>query len=112
MENLFAQYLPLGIAVISLLAFLVSLITEVIKNLGFMRKIPTNIVVLVLSVGLCLIAYLAYCSICECRIYWYSIIGSILGGFIVAYVATYGWEKLHALYLRFQKQKENENTKK
>lgn len=107
MENLFGQYLPLGIAVISLMAFLVSLIIEVIKNLGFMKKIPTNIVVLALSIVLCIVAYLAYCSICTCKIYWYSIIGSILGGFIVAYISTYGWEKMHTLYLRFQKGKGN-----
>ena len=56
MEKLISEYLPLAGTVVTLLAFLVSLITETIKNLGFLKKIPTNLVVLVLSVLLCIIA--------------------------------------------------------
>ena len=35
MNSFISQALPIGIALISILAFIVSLITEVIKNLGF-----------------------------------------------------------------------------
>lgn len=106
MEKLISEYLPLAGTVVTLLAFLVSLITETIKNLGFLKKIPTNLVVLVLSVLLCIIAYVIAASVLNYRIYWYGIVGSILGGFIINYVATYGWEKFNSLYLRYQKRRE------
>jgi hypothetical protein len=105
MNSFISQALPIGIALISILAFIVSLITEVIKNLGFLKRIPTNILVLVLSIIVTIIAYFAYCSYNNCQVYWYTIVGSFFSAFIVAYVATYGWEKLHTLYLRFQKRK-------
>lgn len=106
MDKLIGEYLPLAGTVITVLAFLVSLITETIKNLGFLKKIPTNLVVLGLSIAISIIAYIAAASHCEYRIKWYGIVGCILGGFIVNYVSTYGWEKFNGLYLRYQKRKE------
>lgn len=38
MEKLISEYLPLAGTVVTLLAFLVSLITETIKNLGFLKN--------------------------------------------------------------------------
>ena len=69
MEKLISEYLPLAGTVVTLLAFLVSLITETIKNLGFLKKIPTNLVVLVLSVLLCIIAYVIAASVLNYRTY-------------------------------------------
>jgi cell shape-determining protein MreD len=107
MDKILGQYLPVASAVISLLAFIVSLITEGIKNIGFLKKVPTNIVVLVISILLCIITYLGACSIFNLRVHWYSVVGSFLGGFVVSYISTYGWEKFNALYLRYQRSKEN-----
>jgi uncharacterized membrane protein YesL len=111
MGELFSQYIPVAVMMISVLAFLVSIITEVIKDLTVFKKIPTNLVVVVLSLIITVIAYLMCCGIGGFRIYWYGVIGSFFGGFIVAYIATYGWEKFQALWIRYQKQKTESKEK-
>jgi high-affinity Fe2+/Pb2+ permease len=106
MGDLFSQYIPIGAMFISILAFIVSVITQVIKDLTIFKPIPTNLVVVVLSLVVTVLAYTICCSISGYRIYWYGIIGSLFAGFIVAYIATYGWEKFNALWQRYQNYKD------
>ncbi|MGB8455137.1 MAG: hypothetical protein WCD89_22755 [Anaerocolumna sp.] len=89
------------LGVIGMLAFLVSVITEVTKGVGFLKKIPTDIQVIVLSVFLCVFAYFAYATYAGLTVAWYLVIGAVIGAFIVAFVAMYGWDKLNVLYNRF-----------
>lgn len=97
--------MTLLIAVIGVLAFIVSLITQVFKGVGGLAKIPTDILVLVLSIGITVTAFVAYMQYIQQVIIWYMIIAAILAGFIVAFVAMYGWEKLSELWKRFYKGK-------
>lgn len=39
----------------------------------------------------------------QTSILWYMILAAIIAGFIVAFVAMYGWEKLSELWTRFGK---------
>ena len=82
MEALFTN-VTLILAVISVLAFCVSVITQVIKNVGFLSKIPTDALVLVLSIGM--------------------ILAAIMAGFIVAFISMFGWEKITELWKRTSK---------
>lgn len=91
-------------AVIGVLAFMVSLITQVFKGVGVLSKIPTDILVFVLSIGLTVIAFVAYMQYIQQTILWYIILASIMAGFIVAFVAMYGWEKFSELWKRFNKE--------
>ena len=102
MENLI-QNMTLIFAVIGALAFMVSVITQVFKGVGVLSKLPTDILVFVLSIGLTLTAFIAYMQYVQQSILWYMIIAAILAGFIVAFVAMYGWEKLSELWGRFNK---------
>jgi hypothetical protein len=97
----FTNNLVLLLTIIGVLAFLVSAITEVTKNVGFLKRIPTDLQVIVLSTALCLVAYFAYTSYFNVDIQWYYIAGCLIAAFIVAFVAMYGWEKMTALYKRF-----------
>ena len=102
MENLI-QNMTLILAVIGALAFMVSVITQVFQGVGVLSKLPTDILVFVLSIGLTLTAFIAYMQYVQQSILWYMIIAAILAGFIVAFVAMYGWEKLSELGGRFNK---------
>jgi hypothetical protein len=95
--------LMLLLAILGVLAFLVSVITEVTKNIGFLKRIPTDLQVILLSTLLCLVAYFAYTSYFSIDIQWYFVSGCFIAAFIVAFVAMYGWEKLTVLYNRFKK---------
>lgn len=95
------SYLPVAIAIVGALAFVVSMIVEVIKNIPGLKQLPTDLVVLVLSIVLCVVAFLAYSSYIGMAITWYLIAGTIIAGFFVAFIAMYGWDKLKTLWERF-----------
>ena len=83
---------------------MVSLITQVFKGVGFLAKIPTDILVLVLSIGITVTAFVAYMQYIQQTILWYMILAAIMAGFVVAFIAMYGWEKLSELWKRFGRQ--------
>lgn len=102
MEMLFTNMTAI-LAVIGALAFIVSVITQVFKGVGVLAKIPTDILVLVLSIGITVTAFVAYMQYIRQTIIWYMILAAILAGFLVAFVAMYGWEKFAELWSRFKK---------
>ncbi len=102
METLFAN-MTLILALIGILAFLVSVVTQVFKGVGFLSMIPTDALVLVLSIGITVSAFVAYMQYIQMTILWYMILAAIMAGFIVAFVAMYGWEKLTELWKRMSK---------
>ena len=91
-------------AVLGVLAFVVSAITQVFKGVGILAKIPTDILVVVLSIGITVTAFVAYMQYIQMTILWYMILAAIIAGFLVAFVAMYGWDKASELWKRFYKQ--------
>lgn len=91
------------IGIIGVLAFAVSIITQVFKGVSGLKKIPTDILVFVLSIGITVVAFIAYMQYIQQTILWYMIIAAIMAGFLVAFVAMYGWEKVAELWKRFYK---------
>ena len=91
------------LSVIGAIAFIVSVITQVIKGVGIFAKIPTDGLVLVLSIGITVAAFVAYMQYLHMTILWYMVLAAIMAGFVVAFVAMYGWEKLSELWKRFGK---------
>lgn len=95
--------MTLLLGVIGILAFTVSIIVQVFKGVSVLKKIPTDILVFVLSIGLTVTAFVAYMQYVQQAILWYMIIAAILAGLLVAFVAMYGWEKVSELWKRFYK---------
>lgn len=87
-------------ALIGGLAFLVSVITEVTKNIGWLQRIPTDAQVILLAVGLCLAALLAAAEHSGAELTWYLPLGAVMGGFIVSFIAMYGWGTCLDLFQR------------
>ena len=102
METLFAN-MTMILGVIGILAFCVSVITQVFKGVGVLSAIPTDALVFVLSIGITVAAFVAYMQYIHMEILWYMILAAIMAGFIVAFVAMYGWEKLSELWKRMSK---------
>ena len=82
------QYVTLALIVIGALAFLVSVITQVIKEMPWLSKIQTNAVALVISLILCPLAMVILCIWLEITIVWYYIVAAVIAAFIVYLVAT------------------------
>ena len=83
-------------------AFVVSVITQVLKGVKPLDKLPTDILVFILSIVLTLVAFFAYASYAGLAILWPYVVGAAIAGFIVAFVAMYGWTKLKELWDRFK----------
>ncbi len=100
MEMLFHN-VTMVLAVVGVLAFIVSVITQVFKGVGGLSKIPTDVLVFILSILITVVAFVAYMDYIHQAIIWYMFIAAVLAGFMVAFVAMYGWEKFTELWKRF-----------
>lgn len=102
LNDVIATYLPIAILIVGILAFVVSVIVEVTKNLPGLKGIPTDLEVIVLAIVLTMLAFFAYMSYMQLVVTWYLVVGAIIAGFFVAFIAMYGWSKLTELYSRFK----------
>lgn len=98
--ELLMQYITYALMAIGVLAFLVSIITQVIKEMPGLKKIQTNVVALVVSLILCPLAVVILCIYFKIVLFWYYIVGAILAAFIVYLVSTGGWEKVSEMWKR------------
>ena len=79
------QYVSYLLIAIGLMAFLVSAITQVIKSWPGLDKLPTQAVVIVLSLILCPAVFIALMAWLHHPIDWYTVFACIIAAFIVAF---------------------------
>lgn len=104
--NVLMNYVTYGLALIGVLAFIVSIVVQVIKEMPGLKNIPTSVVALVTSMILCPAALVILCTYYKIAITWYYIFASFITAFIVYLVSTGGWEKVKEIWDRT---KYNEN---
>ena len=73
--NTVMQYVTFGISS-GVLAFMVSIVVQVIKEMPFLAKIPTSAVALVTSMVLCPVALVVLCTYFKITITWYYVFAS------------------------------------
>ena len=81
------------ITIVGVLVALTNVIVEV-ANKATWDKLPTNILALIVAVALTLAAGFAYCQIEAITITWYIVVAFVVVGFMVAYAAMFGFDKL------------------
>lgn len=81
------------ITVIGILTVITNIIVEVLKKITY-SIIPTEFLAVVVAEILTIIAYVAYCNKCGIVTVWYFDVAAVVVGFMVAYAAMFGFEKL------------------
>lgn len=94
------QYFTMLVAVIGVLAFVVSIVVEVVKGVSIFEKMPTDILVVLLSLIVAILAMFVYASYASTNITWLLLVAAIFLGFFVAFVAMYGWTKFNEMWAR------------
>ena len=94
------EYVTYALIAIGVLAFLVSIITQVIKEMPGLKNIQTNAVAFVVSLVLCPVSVIIACQYFNIVIVWYYVFASFIAAFIVYLVATGGWEKVSEMWNR------------
>ena len=87
------------IPIIGILVALTNVIVQVLKKATW-DKLPTNVLALVIAMLLCLVAGIAYCQVNAISITWYLVAALIVLGFLVAYAAMFGFDKLQEIMNR------------
>lgn len=94
------QYLSYLLIAIGIMAFIVSVITQVIKSWPGLSKLPTSAVVIVLSLVLCPASFVALMAWQKHPITWYMVFACMIAAFVVALVSMDGWERIKEIWER------------
>lgn len=94
------QYLLYLLTAIGVMAFLVSVITQVVKSWPGLEKLPTAAVVIVMSLVLCPTSFVALMAWQKQPVTWYMVFACMIAAFIVALVAMDGWERVKEIWER------------
>lgn len=90
MENI---NLAMLMTIIGAITVLTNIIVQVVKHITW-DKLPTNFVALAVAEILTLCAGGAYAQMNGIPITWYLVIGAVVVGFMSAYAAMFGFDKL------------------
>lgn len=84
------------IPIIGVLVALTNVIVEVAKKVTW-DKLPTNILALIVAITLTMASGFAYYQIKALPITWYIVVSFVVIGFMVAYAAMFGFDKLREI---------------
>lgn len=102
------QYVTYALFAVGVLAFLASVITQVIKEMPGLKNIQTNAVAFVVSLILCLLSVVIACIYLQIALALHYIIAAVIAAFIVYLVATGGWERVSEMWNRTKYKKKTE----
>ncbi len=105
--ELLMQYVTYALVAVGGLAFTVSVIVQVIKELPWLMRIQTSVVVLTVSVLVCVFAMVAVCQYYRLVILWYYWLAAVIVAFFVYLIATGGWERVSDIWERTKYRKYN-----
>lgn len=86
---------------VAVICTLISVITEFTKSLGFLKKMPTDLQVLLLSLIVCVVCFFAFLSYKNITFVWYYLVAVIFASFIIAIICTRGWTYLTDIWKKF-----------
>lgn len=106
MENII-QNIPAVVSyvliIVAVLVVLTNVVTEVVKKT--FTSVPSNILALAVAMILALVALFAFCQLMAVAVTWYLVVAAVVVGFLTAYAAMFGYDKLRQLLEQFTQTK-------
>ena len=81
------------ISVLGGLVALTNILVEVLKKVTY-NKIPTSLLALIIGETLTVVSGFAYFQFENLLLTWYVVVAFVIAGFMVAYAAMFGFDKL------------------
>lgn len=91
------------LTIVGILVVLTNIVVQVLKKATW-GKLPTNILAIIVSMVLTLVAFFAYCQIKAIAVVWYMVVAAVVLGFLVSYAAMFGFDKLKEALAQIGKQ--------
>ena len=88
--------LSLIVTIFGILVAVTNAIVQVTKKVTW-DKLPTNLLALIVAIVLTLVVGIACLQILDVTILWYMVAGLIVAGWLVAYAAMFGFDKLREI---------------
>lgn len=89
------------LSIIGMLAALVMIITETIKGLWVVSRIPTKLTALAVSLMVVCGAMVVYLNMAEMAFQWWYLVVAFFAAFIVGYLSINSWDTLYEIWKRF-----------
>lgn len=81
------------LSIVGIITVITNIITQVLKKITW-DKVPTNLVALFVAEVLTISAGAAYAQINGISVTWYIVVAAVVVGFMAAYAAMFGFDKL------------------
>lgn len=89
-------YVSIMMSAVLAATLLTNIIVQVLKQLTW-NRIPTNLVAFLVAQAVTLCTFFAVCQVKGIAIVWYTVVAAIAVGFMVAFAAMFGFDKLKEL---------------
>lgn len=89
------------LALIGMLAALTMIVTEMIKDLWLVARVPTKLTALVVSLVVVAGAMTVYLNMADMAFQWWYLVAAFFAAFIVGYLSINSWDTLHEIWKRF-----------
>lgn len=95
----YISYLLFGMGV---LAFMVAIVVQVIKEMPGVYNVPTSFVALLVSLVICILSTIILCDHLKINYTWQIATASVMISFVVYLLATGGWERVIEIWKRMR----------
>lgn len=89
------------LALIGVLAALVMIVTEMIKDLWAVSRVPTKLTALIVSLVVVSGAMTLYLNMADIAFQWWYLVAAFFAAFIVGYLSMNSWDTLYEIWKRF-----------
>lgn len=89
------------LSVVGILAALVMIITEMVKDLWKVSQIPTKLTALAVSFVVVAGAMAIYLNMADIAFQWWYLVAAFFAAFIVGYLSINSWDTLYEIWKRF-----------